>query len=76
MEEIKTKIPKTGNIDFLYIITNNKKTEAVTDGKGNVFKVKGKGYEVYENKNIDLSESNMYLENEYEFDRFLTGFDY
>lgn len=59
---------------LIYIITNNKRTLAVADGKGHAYKVYGDGpYEEYDSK---CKLQNKYDPKDYEFDRGLTGFDF
>jgi hypothetical protein len=65
---------KDGQSVPVYITVNNKKIVAVTDGKGNAFKVKGADY--YEKINSKCIKENIYSPNEYEFERFFSGFDY
>ena len=57
----------------IYIITNNKRTLAVADGKGHAYKVYGEGYEVF---NSVCKPENKYDPNDYEFERGLSGMDF
>lgn len=57
----------------IYIITQNKRELAVTDGSGHAFKVYGEGYDRYES---ECKAENMYDPDEYEFERGLRPMDY
>ena len=68
------KCPKNGREYLLAFITvNNKRTLAVTDGRGDAYKVYGEGYQQYNSK---CKPENKYHPDEYEFERFLSGFDF
>ncbi len=69
------KIPKTNNPKPVFIIMNNKKYTAYTDGKGNAYYNNGKsGYDIFQEPSFE--SNNKIPETEYEFDRYLTGFDF
>ena len=68
------KCPKDNRENrLIYIIINNKRTLAVSDGKGHAYKVYGKGYDIY---NSVCKSENKYDTNDYEFERGLSGMDF
>ena len=69
------KIPKVNNPKPVFITMNNKKYTAWTDGLGNAFYNNGKdSYAIFEQPSF--GKKNKIPEENYEFDRFLTGFDF
>ena len=69
-------IPLQNNSKPVYILVNNIKTLAYTDGKGNAFKAQGEGYEVFNNIESKCTFLNKYNKDEYKFDRFLSSMDF
>ena len=67
------KCPKDFRKRPVYIITNNKQTLAMADGKGDAYKVYGEGYEQY---NSLCKPENKYNPSEYEYSRGLSGMDF
>jgi hypothetical protein len=69
------KIPLQPNPKPVYVIMNNKRYMAYTDGKGNAYYNKGtnstKDYE-----EPSFKSNNMIKKEKYEFDRFLSGMDF
>lgn len=72
--EINGKCPIDGRADRpVFIIFENKRTLAMTDGKGNAYKVYGEGYNVFSSKCLP---ENLYNPTDYEFERGLSSFDF
>ena len=72
--EAKGKCPVDGRMDRpVFIITNNKRTLAITDGMGHAYKIYGDSYMGTECKCLP---ENRYNPSEYEFDRGLSGMDF
>lgn len=67
------KCPVDGRERPVYITMNNKRTLAISDGKGDAYKVVGDGYEAYSTKPIP---ENKYDPDDYEFERGLSGMDF
>jgi hypothetical protein len=57
----------------VFIIFNNKRTLALSDGLGDAYRVYGEGYDVYNSKCLI---ENKYNPNEYEYERGLSGMDF
>lgn len=57
----------------VFITYKNKRTLAMTDGKGHAYRVYGEGYSQFESKCLP---ENKYKPSEYEFERGLSGFDF
>lgn len=71
---LEGKCPKDGRVNRpIFIIVKNKKTLAISDGKGDAYRVYGSGYEVFDSV---CKPENKYEPNEYEFDRGLNGMDF
>ncbi len=69
------KLPNQSNPKPVFIIMNNKRYTAYTDGKGNAYYNNGKtGYDIYEEPS--LKEDNRIPEKDFEFERYLSGFDF
>lgn len=70
-----SKIPEQPNPKPVFIIMDNKRYMAWTDSKGNAYYNKGTNtYEDYEQPSFRYY--NMIKEENYEFDRFLSGMDF
>lgn len=67
------KCPKGGKNRPIYIIYNNVRTLAVTNGNGHAYKVYGEGYDVFDSI---CKPENKYNPNDYEFERGLRGMDF
>lgn len=68
------KCPKDDRKDMpIFIIINNKRTLAITDGKGDAYKMYGDDYMQLNSKCLP---ENKYDPKDYEFERWLNGFDF
>ena len=73
-ETIEGKCPKDYRRNRpVYIIYNNKRTLAITDGQGHAYKIYGNSYMGCD---CECKLENRYDPNEYEFDRGLSGMDF
>jgi hypothetical protein len=57
----------------VFIITNNKRTVVVVDGKGHAYKAYGEGYDIFSSV---CKVENIINPKDYEFDRGMTGMDF
>lgn len=68
------KCPINGRPDLMcYIRAGNQQVAAVTDGEGNAYRLYVEGYDAYASK---CRPENKYDPDEYEFERFFSGFDF
>jgi len=68
------KCPKNERQIPCFIIKNNEQVLVMTDGKGDCYMIEGLGF--YEQLETKCIEENKVNPKDYEFDRFLSGFDF
>lgn len=67
------KGPRDGRVRPVFVIKNNKRTLAISDGKGNCYDAHD---DLYGNYDKYIRKQDLLHPNDYEFERGLSGFDF